>query len=241
MNSKIRQTKIALGPKRAPVAPVVYRPHPLPHVLQTKTSRAASALTSHRYGPASQQLPVHPSTRFTAPQVTTNVRAVQLGEANNGAPPPPPPPDPPAALVSAPKIKSLKRKATAEERQAKFGKDMKVAQDEQKQERAKVAHLRSKVDEFRKKLNRDEVDVTYGPSALYHGLDPIPTFLREFRAANNNRLEAAESADGRELTITVRMSGGRTVTGKYTDGTFKIFHCGEVSSGVGYGKYLGDV
>jgi len=42
MKSKHQQTPAALRANQTPVAPAVYRPQPLPHVLQTKTSRVRS-------------------------------------------------------------------------------------------------------------------------------------------------------------------------------------------------------
>ena len=82
----------------------------------------------------------------------------------------------------------------------------------------------------------------HGGRVTAHGYeDPAAIFKHALQYAPWNAVEGTLKDDGSELIVTVRLGGNKTVTAGYArySGVARVFHCGEVTSGVGYGTLLG--
>ena len=242
-NPRVAQPKTVQNmlPKK-PVAPVVYRPQPLPRVLQAKTSRGARIINQSPYAPPVKsqpealpgpKVPVYLQRRTAqlAVKSRTSVGAVQLAEQQV-------PEQQPPSVGAKRKIGGMSPEEAEKHRAAKFSKENKEAAVEKQKEMALIQQLKNDVDDFREKFDNRQVNFVCGPKGKKHGYqDPVQTFIDEFDRANFSDLEAAHTPFG--LTITVRMGGKKTVTGTYRNGVLTVIHCGEVQNGVGYGKFLG--
>ena len=233
MKPKIQAPGAAAGTKRVPTAPPVYRPQPVPHVLQPKASRVAQLKSqsgralaappcytnTNRHTTAGVR---HTSTRPSAPPFASTARTVQL--ANNGQPPPQQQP-----------LSEAERQAARKQR---FAPELEQAEKERQAKQAVVDGLKQDVRQFEEDLTAGHVRFVNGPLARKHGYgDPIAEFRKEFRRARWEDMQAQHTDRG--FAITIRMNQDETVVGSYSNGILTIVHCGEVQRGVGYGVALG--
>jgi len=116
-----------------------------------------------------------------------------------------------------------------------------AVQDQQRQ--ATINHLRAMVAALKDAILAGSVQVfASGGRVGAHGYnDPASVFVYQLRNAAWNQIEAEWSNDGNKLTVTIRFGNRQTVTGSYTrfGNSVQVFHCGETTSGVGYGTLLG--
>jgi hypothetical protein len=209
MNPKPPKPNADLNARRSPVAPAVYRPQPLPQVLQRKTSQTRAQV---------QPWPA---------------RTVQLAQEA----PQPPPQQPPVAGGKR-KIGGLSDEEAAKRRASKFAADNKAAQVDKNKKLQLIEALKEKVRDFERDVADGSVVYNCHPKARKHQYpNPIATFKSAFEEAGFERLEARQGPLGFE--ITVRLGGNETVTGSYAGRVFTVIHCGEVQGGVGYGTPLG--
>lgn len=129
-------------------------------------------------------------------------------------------------------------------RAERFKPQLEAMATEEAARQANINHLRQLVTLLKGAIFEEQsIRVeAHGGRATVHGYsDPAGVFWHAFQSAGWNTLEGNLSNDGSQLTVTVRLGNGNTVTGVYTrySGLVKVIHCGETASGVGYGTLLG--
>jgi ribosomal protein S18 acetylase RimI-like enzyme len=128
------------------------------------------------------------------------------------------------------------------QRAARFGQELNAMAAQNAANEQNKNQLRHMVNMLSDAIAQNAIQViASGQRVFAHGYrDPARTFIDRLLAADYTVLEANINADG-ELVVTVRMSNGHTVTGAWNqrNNVVRVFHCGETTSGVGYGTPLG--
>jgi hypothetical protein len=116
-------------------------------------------------------------------------------------------------------------------------------QSQKKEKEAKaqiVEDLKDRVRDLTREIKKVKVGAT-GSAYKHNYNNPIEIFEKLLPKVPWSEIEADYNDQTHELTVTLHMGGGNTVVGIYDSAANKVtvIHCGETTSGRGYGTNLG--